>query len=84
MRSAVYNRFWHSQGGGERHAGMVAQVLSRTPEAGQVELVGHSPVDLDELGTHLGLDLSRCVYRQIPGLLGSSQRTSISLRIARP
>ncbi len=66
MRSAVYNRFWHSQGGGERHAGMVAQVLSGTPEAGQVELVGHTPVDLTELGTHLGLDLSRCVYRQIP------------------
>jgi glycosyltransferase involved in cell wall biosynthesis len=66
MKSAVYNRFWHSQGGGERHAGMVAQVLSSTPEAGLVELVGHTPVDLGELGTHLGLDLSRCSYRQIP------------------
>ena len=66
MRSAVYNRFWHSQGGGERHAGMVAEVLSGMPEAGEVELIGHTPVDLAELGTHLGLDLSRCTYRQVP------------------
>jgi glycosyltransferase involved in cell wall biosynthesis len=66
VRSAVYNRFWHSQGGGERHAGMVAQVLSATAEAGQVDLVGHSEVDLDELGAHLGLDLSRCSYRLVP------------------
>ena len=71
MRSAVYNRFWHSQGGGERHAGMVAEVLSGmtaagTSEAGTVELIGHTPVDLAELGSHLGLDLSRCSYRQVP------------------
>ena len=45
---------------------MVAQVLSATPEAGQVELIGHSEVDLDELGAHLGLDLSRCSYRLVP------------------
>jgi glycosyltransferase involved in cell wall biosynthesis len=67
MRSAVYNRFWHSQGGGERHAGMVAQVLAQPRGAADsVELVGHTPVDLDELGEHLGLDLSGCSYRQIP------------------
>ncbi len=66
MKSAIYNRFWHSQGGGERHAGMVAQVLAGMPDAGQVDLVGHSPVDLGELGAHLGLDLARCTYRQIP------------------
>jgi glycosyltransferase involved in cell wall biosynthesis len=64
-RAAVYNRFWHSQGGGERHAGMIAQVLSIDP-AVQVELVGHTPVDLAELGDHLGLDLSRCHYRLLP------------------
>ena len=70
MRCAIYNRFWHSQGGGERHAGMVAEVLSGMPAAGppvgDVELVGHTPVDLDELGIHLGLDLARCSYRQVP------------------
>ena len=26
---AIYNRFWHSQGGGERHSGMIGQVLSQ-------------------------------------------------------
>ncbi len=66
MKAAVYNRFWHSQGGGERHAGMVAQVLSQTPAVDAVELIGHTEVDLAELGDHLGLDLSRCSYRQLP------------------
>jgi glycosyltransferase involved in cell wall biosynthesis len=57
-RVAVYNRFWRSYGGGERHAGMVAQVLS---EAGaEVDLIGHDDVDRDALADHLGLDLSRC------------------------
>src|ERR1700753_2043569 len=69
-KAAVYNRFWHSQGGGERHAGMIAQVLSTMAEPDEtpieVDLIGHGPVDLDELGDHLGLDLSRCHYRDIP------------------
>ncbi|MCW2545747.1 MAG: glycosyl transferase group 1, partial [Mycobacterium sp.] len=72
-RAAVYNRFWHSQGGGERHAGMIAEILSGAgagadPEASpvSVDLIGHGPVDLDELSNHLGLDLSRCSYRDVP------------------
>lgn len=63
-RVAVYNRFWHSQGGGERHSGMVAQVLSE--DGAQVDLIGHTPTDLDELADHLGLDLSRCSMRVVP------------------
>jgi glycosyltransferase involved in cell wall biosynthesis len=71
MRAAVYNRFWHSRGGGERHAGMVAQVLSQPVGDGgcgveRVELLGHTEQDLDDLGAHLGLDLSRCIFRQLP------------------
>lgn len=68
----MYNRFWHSKGGGERYAGMLAQVLAAdnagggSAAGGSVDLVGHTPVDLDELGSHLGLDLSRCRYRLIP------------------
>jgi glycosyltransferase involved in cell wall biosynthesis len=62
-RAAVYNRFWHSAGGGERHAGMIAQVLSHEVP---VELLGHTEVDLNDLGDHLGLDLSRCSYRRLP------------------
>jgi glycosyltransferase involved in cell wall biosynthesis len=72
-RAAVYNRFWHSQGGGERHAGMIAEVLSGAGSAAAadappvaVELIGHGPVDVAELGEHLGLDLSRCTYRDVP------------------
>ena len=64
MKTAVYDRYWRSQGGGERHAGMVAQVLA---EDGQhVDLIGHEDTDIVELGEHLGLDLSGCHYRQVP------------------
>lgn len=63
-RVAVYNRFWHSQGGGERHSGMVAQVLSM--DGAEVDLLSHSETDIDELANHLGLDLSRCKVRVIP------------------
>lgn len=63
-RAAVYNRFWHSQGGGERHSGMIASVLSH--DGVQVDLVGHTDVDKDELADHLGLDLSRVALRIVP------------------
>ncbi|MEX2289324.1 MAG: glycosyltransferase [Mycobacteriales bacterium] len=64
MRAAVYNRFWHSQGGGERHCGMIASVLSH--DGVEVDLIGHTEVDRDELGDHLGLDLSRVRLRIVP------------------
>ncbi len=64
VRAAVYNRFWHSMGGGERHNGMIAEVLAA--EGAQVDILGHSTVDLDALGAHLGLDLSGCRYRLLP------------------
>jgi glycosyltransferase involved in cell wall biosynthesis len=63
-RAAVYDRFWHSQGGGERHSGMIAEVLSK--DGVQVDLIGHVDVDKDELADHLGLDLSRCAMRIEP------------------
>ena len=67
MRAAVYNRFWHSQGGGERHSGMIASVLSH--DGVEVDLLGHTDVDKDELADHLGLDLSRVLaaHRPRPG-----------------
>lgn len=64
VRAAVYNRFWHSMGGGERHNGMIAQVLAA--HGADVEILGHSAVDLAALGAHLGLDLSGCRYVQLP------------------
>ncbi|HVF03306.1 MAG TPA: glycosyltransferase [Frankiaceae bacterium] len=63
-RAAVYNRFWHSRGGGERHSGKLAEVLA----AGgwQVDLLGHEAFSREDLGAHLGLDLSRCAVRVLP------------------
>ncbi|MDP9100984.1 MAG: glycosyltransferase [Actinomycetota bacterium] len=64
MRAAIYNRFWHSQGGGERHSGMIASVLAQ--DGVDVDLVGHTAVDKDELADHLGLDLSGARLRVVP------------------
>lgn len=64
MKAAVYDRFWHSQGGGERHSGMIASVLSH--DGVEVDLLGHTEVDKDELASHLGLDLSRVNLRIVP------------------
>ena len=62
-RVGVYNRYWRSQGGGERFTGMIAQVL---PEQASVELICHDKVDVAALAAHLGLDLSRCSVRIVP------------------
>lgn len=63
-RAAVYNRFWRSQGGGERHSGMIAQVLA---QAGwQVDLLGHEEFDVHALGEHLHIDLDSCTPRVLP------------------
>nr|MDT0666419.1 hypothetical protein [Micromonospora sp. DSM 115978] len=64
VKAAVYNRFWHSMGGGERHNGMIAQVMAA--DGASVDVLGHSDVDLDKLGAHLGLDLSGCRYVRLP------------------
>lgn len=66
MRAAIYNRFWHSMGGGERHSGMIAQVLAA--DGVSVDLIGHTAVDLDELSARLGLDLAKCTLRLVPDL----------------
>jgi len=64
LRAAVYNRFWHSMGGGERHSGMVAQRLA----AGgvEVDLIGHSDVSISDLSARLALDLSATTLRIVP------------------
>ena len=64
IRAAIYDRFWHSQGGGERHSGMIASVLSQ--DGVEVDLLGHTMVDKDELASHLGLDLSKVTLRIVP------------------
>lgn len=64
MRAAIYNKFWQSMGGGERHSGMIAQILS---QAGvEVDLVGHTKVSLDELGDRLALNLGKTNLQVVP------------------
>jgi glycosyltransferase involved in cell wall biosynthesis len=63
-RAAIYNRFWRSQGGGERHSGKIGELLSR--RGVEVDLIGHEEVDVSALGAHLGLDLSGCRLRVLP------------------
>jgi glycosyltransferase involved in cell wall biosynthesis len=64
MKVAIYDRFWHSRGGGERHSGMIGVVLAQ--DGLEVDLLGHTEVDKDDLGAHLGLDLSQVRMRIVP------------------
>ena len=77
MKVGIYNRFWSTRGGGEKHAGALAQVLSKQHD---VDLIGIEPIDFDALGDHLGLDLSGTRHvvwpdfpRQEPGEARSKQ-----------
>ncbi len=67
MRIAVYNRFLRSMGGGERHSGMLAQVLAG--DGHQVELLGHAEVDKDILSDYLSLDLAKVSIRVLPEMV---------------
>jgi glycosyltransferase involved in cell wall biosynthesis len=64
LNAAVYNRFLASKGGGERHSGMLAQVLAADGDA--VDLITHDEVDKDQLGEHLGIDLRKVNLRVLP------------------
>ena len=51
-------------GGGERHAGMIGQIMSRAGH--DVDLIGHSDVSLHDLSDRVALDLSRTRLRVRP------------------
>lgn len=65
MRVAVYNRWLHTMGGGERHSCVAASVLAG---AHSVDLVTHRAVDLGELASRLNVDLSKVDLKVIPAL----------------
>jgi glycosyltransferase involved in cell wall biosynthesis len=60
----VYNRFLVSMGGGERHSGMLAQVLAA--DGHEVDLIAHDDVGKEILADHLGLDLNKVNLRVLP------------------
>jgi glycosyltransferase involved in cell wall biosynthesis len=64
MRAGVYNAFWPSMGGGERHSGRLAQALA--DDGWDVDLVGFGGVSRDTLASRLSLDLSQVRLRRLP------------------
>lgn len=65
MKAAVYNRWLHQKGGGERHTVMAARVLA---ERFDTELITHRPIGRDELAEALHIDLDGIGIRVIPAL----------------
>ncbi|MDE2867491.1 MAG: glycosyltransferase [Chloroflexota bacterium] len=65
MKAAVYNRWLHQKGGGERHTVMAARVLT---ERFDTELITHRPIGRDELAEALHIDLDGIGIRVIPAL----------------
>ncbi len=63
MKIGIYNRYWNSYGGGEKHTGSIVEVLSQDHD---VELVSVEPVDWEQIQARLRLDLSRCSTKQWP------------------
>ena len=61
-RVAVYDLYWSTMGGGEQVDGTIAQVLA---EGHDVTLLGPEPPDIQALRRRLGIDVSRCAYRQV-------------------
>jgi glycosyltransferase involved in cell wall biosynthesis len=61
-RAVVYDQFWSTAGGGEKVAAGMAAALR---DDFDVTLLGHEPIDLDDLGERLQLDLSRLSVQEI-------------------
>jgi glycosyltransferase involved in cell wall biosynthesis len=55
----IFNRYWNVFGGGERHVGAVAALLSANPGF-DVCLIGIEPFDVAVLGRRFALDFSAC------------------------
>jgi glycosyltransferase involved in cell wall biosynthesis len=62
MRIFLYNKYFYTSGGGEKHAGGIAEVLSQKHE---VFILHEGKVDIGVLSEKLSLDLSRVQFIQI-------------------
>jgi glycosyltransferase involved in cell wall biosynthesis len=59
MKIGIYNRYWNTFGGGEKHVGVIAEILSQHFD---VDLIGTEPVNLSELCSQLDLSLPNVRY----------------------
>ena len=66
MKAAVYNRWLHQRGGGERHAAMAAAVLAQRFD--DTRLITHRWIARGELESALNIDLSNVRIEVIPAL----------------
>jgi glycosyltransferase involved in cell wall biosynthesis len=64
MKVGIYNQFLATMGGGERHMGMVAEVLATSGH--DVELITHVPASVERLAERFGLDLPGVRVRTTP------------------
>ena len=66
MKAAVYNRWLHQRGGGERHAAMAAAVLAQRFD--DTRLITHRGIAREDLEAALNIDLSQVEIEVIPAL----------------
>lgn len=70
----MYNRYWSTAGGGEVHAGSLAESLARRHD---VELLSETAVDTAHLDAHLGLSLNGLASR-VMGEVNDAEFAAIS------
>ncbi|KAB7780330.1 hypothetical protein NB699_000010 [Xanthomonas sacchari] len=66
MRVGIYNRYWGTMGGGEKHVGTIAEVL--LAEGYDVDLIRVEPIDEVEFASRMNLDIARARWVDWPGL----------------
>ena len=54
MKVGIYNRYWATMGGGEKHVGTIAEIL--LAEGHQVDLIRVGPVDEAEISSRMNLN----------------------------
>lgn len=64
MKVGIYNQFLNTMGGGERHMGKAAEVLSQAGH--EVELITHVPASVGKLASKLHLELDGVRVRTTP------------------
>ncbi len=63
LKVGVYDRHLTTLGGGEKHMGVLAEILSRRHD---VELITYEPIEKSIVERRLNIDLSKVIMRYIP------------------